>query len=60
MRYEVEQDLLDALTAAIVRSPIVVKRRARVLPAGFEDVDVAVLEWIVTEARRARHGLRLM
>jgi hypothetical protein len=53
---------LAAIAAAIERSQIVVPRMtgylahvpARCLPAGFDDVDVAVLEWIAAEARRFR------
>jgi hypothetical protein len=50
------------LAAVIARSPIVVRRpvsggRSRDLPVGFEDVDLAVLEWIAAEARRAGRGL---
>ena len=44
------------LAALIAHSPIVVRRPARLttahLPAGFDDVDVAVLEWIAAEGRR--------
>ena len=51
---------MQALAAAIARSPIVVKSRVRYLPAGFDDVDVAVLEWIAAEACNLRHRLPLM
>ncbi len=60
MEFDVERNWLETLTAAIARSPIVAKRRAPRLPAGFDEVDVAVLEWIIEEARRAGRGLRLM
>ena len=30
------------------------------LPAGFEEVDVAILDWIAAEARRMRRSLSLM
>jgi hypothetical protein len=46
---------LETLAAVIARSPIVVAdpalRRAR-LPAGFDAVDLAILDWIATEGRR--------
>lgn len=51
---------LEILTAVIAHSQIVVETRAAVadrpvtaplLPAGFGDVDVAVLEWIAAEGR---------
>jgi hypothetical protein len=55
---------LAALAIAIERSQIVFRRilawptlrfvRRFDLPAGFEDVDVAILEWIAAEGRRAR------
>jgi hypothetical protein len=50
-----------ALAAVIARSPIVVAATApppmqpalaRRFPAGFDDVDIAVLEWIAAEGRR--------
>ena len=52
---------LDTLAAVIARSQIVVAaltmdhrplRDDRPLPAGFGDVDIAVLEWIAAEGRR--------
>jgi hypothetical protein len=49
---------IDALAAVIAHSQIVVPVTASVrgaklqpLPAGFEDVDVAILEWIAAEGR---------
>jgi hypothetical protein len=54
---------LETLAAVIARSPIVVARvlarllPVRRLPAGFEDVDVAILDWIAAEGRRASRGL---
>ena len=48
---------VGTLTAVIARSPIVVQpgcSDGRRLPSGFDDVDIAVLEWIAAEARRAR------
>jgi hypothetical protein len=47
-----EYPTLEALVAAIEHSPIVVARTATSLPAGFDDVDVAVLDWIAAEGRR--------
>ena len=47
---------LAMLVAAIAQSPVVVgqpPRAVRPLPAGFEAVDLAVLEWIAAEGRRA-------
>ena len=54
---------LETLAAVIARSPIVVRQvimrqvlaqvaaRGR-LPAGFEEVDIAILDWIAAEGRR--------
>jgi len=49
---------LETLAAVIARSQIVVVERTprRRLPAGFDDVDVAVLDWIAAEARRTSRG----
>ena len=55
-----------ALAAVVARSPIVVTRPrqpvwpARRLPAGFDDVDAAILDWIAAEGRRAEHRFILM
>ena len=54
---------LNTLAAVIARSPIVAARLlarlgpVRRLPAGFEDVDVAILDWIAAEGRRAGRSL---
>jgi hypothetical protein len=48
------QSSIDALVAAIARSPIVVPRPATLLPAGFDEVDLAILNWIAAEARQLR------
>jgi hypothetical protein len=54
---------LDTLTALIARSPIIVAEpagRVSRLPAGFDDVDIAILDWIAVEGRRiGRSYLRL-
>jgi hypothetical protein len=45
---------LETLVLVIARSPIVVAARPqrRRLPAGFDAVDIAILDWIATEGRR--------
>ena len=48
---------VETLAAAIARSPIVVLPPATLLPAGFEEVDVAILNWLAAEARRMRPQL---
>jgi hypothetical protein len=53
------------LAATIAHSPIVVPRResgSRLsrLPAGFDAVDVAILDWIAAEGRRAGRSFLTM
>jgi hypothetical protein len=50
---------IETLAAVIARSQIVVAHRtpSRRLPAGFEDIDVAILDWIAAEGRRAGRNL---
>lgn len=46
---------LDTLVAAIAHSQIIVTEpsgRVSRLPAGFDEVDVAILTWIAAEGRR--------
>jgi hypothetical protein len=55
---------LAAIASAIARSQIIFRRilawpmlriaRRFDLPSGFEDVDIAILEWIAAEGRRTR------
>ena len=51
---------LAMLVAAIAHSPIIVAAPAQRLPDGFDDVDVAILDWIVAEGRRRGRRLPLM
>jgi hypothetical protein len=54
---------LATLVAIIAHSEIVVRapaKLARSLPAGFEAVDLAILEWIAAEGRRAGRRLPLV
>jgi len=47
----------SVLSAVIAHSQIVVMLPvviAQHLPAGFDDVDIAILEWIAAEGRRIR------
>jgi hypothetical protein len=62
MKLAMDQDrsMLEMLAAAITRSPIVVARPPTRLPAGFEDIDVAILDWIVAEAQRIRRRFAFM
>jgi hypothetical protein len=47
---------LETLAAVIALSQIVVTREIASLPAGFDDVDIAILDWIAAEGRRAGRG----
>jgi hypothetical protein len=51
---------LETLATAIARSPIVVAPPLAPLPAGFDAVDVAILEWIAAEGRPLGRGLTRM
>ena len=62
MKLSIDQGhlVLDTIAALISRSPIVAPEPAKCaarLPAGFDDVDVAVLEWIAAEGRRFGRSL---
>jgi hypothetical protein len=59
-----DTDALAAVLALVAHSQIVVAARnaegvakSRSLPAGFDDIDIAVLEWIAAEGRRLGRGL---
>ena len=43
---------LDTLAAVIAHSQIVVAALGWRLPAGFDEVDIAILDWIVAEGHR--------
>jgi hypothetical protein len=55
-------DRPDVATLAVViaRSQIIVAQASERLPAGYDDVDVAILEWIAAEGRRAARSYLLM
>ena len=60
-----DQDRFDLATlgAVIAHSQIVLAKAEKPLtrlPTGFETVDVAVLEWIAAEGRRAGRSLSRM
>ncbi len=44
---------LDTLAAVIGQSQIVVAGPVRRLPVGLDDIDIAILDWIAAEGRRA-------
>jgi hypothetical protein len=43
---------LETVVSTIALSPRVEPQVTRLLPAGFEKVDVTILKWIAAEARR--------
>jgi hypothetical protein len=47
---------LDTLAAVITHSQIVVATPVKRLPAGFDEVDIAILDWIATERRVDRRS----
>jgi hypothetical protein len=44
---------VDTLAAVIAHSQIVVAEPARRLLAGFDEVDLVILDWIIAESRLA-------
>jgi hypothetical protein len=51
------------LAAMIAHSEIVVPEAPRYLerfPAGYEEIDIAILDWIAAEGRRVSRGLALV
>ena len=44
---------VETLAAVIAHSQIVVAAPVRRLAAGFDEVDIAILDWIVAETRYA-------
>jgi len=54
---------VEVLAAMIAHSQIMVTQPAETtppLPAGFDDIDIAVLEWIAAEGRRLDQSLLQM
>jgi len=51
---------IEALAAAIARSPIVVARPTPSFPAGFDATDLVILEWIAAEGKRIGRSFTLM
>lgn len=52
---------VETLAAVIAHSQIIfaqLRRSQSRLPAGFDDVDIAVLDWIAAEGRRLGRSLR--
>jgi hypothetical protein len=51
MTMEFDRPDLDTLTAVIAHSQIVVAASGAHLPVGFDEVDIAILDWIIAETR---------
>jgi hypothetical protein len=56
IRVRGDRSLLEAILAIIGRSPIAATRPTADLPAGYTEVDVAILDWIAAEGRRIGRG----
>jgi hypothetical protein len=51
---------VETITATIAGSPIVMASPVTLLPVGFEDVDLAILNWLAREAQLMRRSFALM
>jgi hypothetical protein len=51
---------VETIAAIIAGSPIVFVPPVTLLPAGYEDVDLAILNWLAGEARLARRSFALI
>jgi hypothetical protein len=51
---------VETIAATIAGSPIVVLPPVTLLPAGFDAVDLAILNWLAGEALRLRRSFALM
>jgi hypothetical protein len=51
---------IETLVEVIAASPIVVPDPLLALPAGFDEVDAAILQWIAAEAMRRRRLVAMM
>jgi hypothetical protein len=62
MKSAVDQNFVSVETigAVIARSQIIVSPPVTVLPPGFDEADVAVLNWLAAEGARLRRGMALV
>jgi hypothetical protein len=51
MKMAFDRPDVETLAAVIAHSQIVVAATDKRLPAGFDEVDIAILDWIVAESR---------
>jgi hypothetical protein len=47
---------VDTLAAVIAHSQIIVTAPRKHLPAGFDEADIVVLDWIIAEGRHLSRG----
>jgi hypothetical protein len=47
---------VETIGAVIARSPIIVLPPVALLPPGFDEVDLAVLNWLAAEGQRLRRS----
>ena len=51
MKMAFDRPDVETLAAVIAHSQIVVAALGKRLPAGFDEVDIAILDWIIAESR---------
>jgi hypothetical protein len=51
MKMAFDRPDVETLAAVIAHSQIVVAATGKRLPAGFDEVEIAILDWIVAESR---------
>ncbi len=62
MKSPMDQTLLNVETIGevIARSPIIISPPMTPLPEGFDEADLAVLDWLAAEGARLRRGVALV
>lgn len=56
MKMAFDRPDVATLAAIIAHSQIVVVASGRRLPVGFDEIDIAILDWIVAESRHLGRG----
>ncbi len=51
---------VETIGEVIARSPIIVSPPVTLLPEGFDEADLAVLDWLAAEGARLRRGVALV
>jgi hypothetical protein len=62
MKSPMDQTLfsVETIGAVIARSQIVVSPPVTLLPPGYDEADLAVLNWLAAEGTRLRRGVELV